>query len=299
MEFRMTFHAIERETIPDTSTERFLPSNNKDIKILRDSHIIFGGLSQLDKGFYAERPTYNDHHTLIITMSGYGTFEMENGEIFELGPGQLFLSPVGSIGHKHYPSKGIWDIAWLRIKKEALWLNSESPNHIMRPCHNYREIYSAIDKLIIESLLNESGSMRLQELYAEMLYLYLRREFSISLSPETDEIRYRINRLWNMVNAQLADSWSVEKMAEIVGLSRTHFFRQCKQIYGMTPGDKVKSLKMIRAEQLLTNLNSPMYIISESIGYENPNSFISAFKAYFGMSPKKYRNHIHSDLLKK
>lgn len=288
----MRFNAITRENIPDSCFERFLPSDSKGIAILESSNIQLGGMSILKRGFYAERARARDYHILNITVKGSGRYEMEDGEVFTVGPGEMFISTADSLGHKHYPEMDDWELIWFQIGKEAAWFTPLEERFILKRCNHLKEIYNTMDLLIKESLSDEDGSLRLQQTFAESLLIYLKREISEQLSPETDEIRYRINKLWNQVNSHLPGKWSVEEMARIVGLSRSHFFRQCMKIYGITPGEKVKSLKMIRAKQMLINLDSPIYIISESVGYENPNAFISAFKVYYGESPKRYKRSV-------
>lgn len=47
---------------------------------------------------------------------------------------------------------------------------------------------------------------------------------------------------------------------------------------------------MEKACELLGDIQYKSYDIAYYIGYDNPKNFSRAFKAYFGMTPKEYRN---------
>ena len=48
--------------------------------------------------------------------------------------------------------------------------------------------------------------------------------------------------------------------------------------------------KMKKSCKLLGYIQYKSYDIAYYIGYDNPKNFSRAFKAYFGMTPKEYRN---------
>ena len=58
----------------------------------------------------------------------------------------------------------------------------------------------------------------------------------------------------------------------------------------MSPMNKVLSLKMERAEQLLWREHLQIYQVAERVGYNNQFAFSVAFKRQFGMSPREYIN---------
>ena len=285
----MEFRAHETEYIPDSCNERFLPTGKSGVVLLERTQIILGGISQLRKGFFAERPKNRDYHILIFTLEGQGNFEFENGESFTSKKGELVYSPAWGMGHRHIPGGERWDLMWLRFHRTAAWLPKINSEFQHRRSRFISEIYHCVASIIKESVNHELQGERLLEIYSEMLNLYLRREFSQALTPDLEDIRFRMNQIWDSVNDNLSERWPTERLANMMGMSRTLFFKHCRELFCMTPGEKIKSLRMKRAEQLLVNLQSPIYLIAEAVGYENPNSFISVFSAYFGRSPLQYR----------
>ena len=279
----MKFRAHETQYIPDSCNERFLPSGKDSVK----KRILCGGISRLCKGFFAERPKNRDYHILIFTLEGQGIFEFENGASFTSKKEDLVYSPASGIGHRHIPATEYWDLMWLRFDRAAAWLINTEFQH--RRSRYIYQIYHCVENIIKESIVHELRTDRLLEIYSEMLDLYLHREFSQALNPNLEDIRFRMNQVWDSVNANLSKQWPTEKLAEMMGMSRTLFFKHCRELFGMTPGEKIRALRMKRAEQLLVNFQSPVYLIAQAVGYENPNSFISVFSAYFGQSPLQYR----------
>jgi AraC-like DNA-binding protein len=51
----------------------------------------------------------------------------------------------------------------------------------------------------------------------------------------------------------------------------------------------VRKTRMTHATALLRNTTTPIADISYMIGYENPESFIRAFKKMYTVSPSQYR----------
>ena len=283
----MGFRAYEY--VPENCNERFLPAGKNGVNLLKRKQILQGGISQLRKGFFAERPKGRGYHILIYTLEGQGSFEFENGESLTCKKGELVFSPARGMGHRHIPCGERWDLLWLRFHRAAAWLPRVDAEFQHLKSRFLSEIYNCVENIIKESMSHELRSERLLELYSEMLDLYLRREFFQALTPNMEAIRFRMNQIWDIVNANLSKRWPMERLAKMMGISRTLFFKHCHKLFGMTPGEKVKDLRMKRAEQLLVNFENPVYLVAEAVGYKNPNSFISAFSAYFGQSPLQYR----------
>ena len=54
--------------------------------------------------------------------------------------------------------------------------------------------------------------------------------------------------------------------------------------------DFVNRHRIDLAKQMLCTTNEPIYIISETIGFDNDRSFRRVFKKYEGIGPLEYRN---------
>ena len=62
-----------------------------------------------------------------------------------------------------------------------------------------------------------------------------------------------------------------------------------KEHLGCTFSELVRRMRFQAAEDYLINSDMSVNQISETLGYENPENFIRAFKKNFGMTPARYR----------
>lgn len=83
---------------------------------------------------------------------------------------------------------------------------------------------------------------------------------------------------------------SLEDAATQVNLSSSYLSRIFKEKCGMGFSDYLLKIKMEKACELLNDIQYKSYDIAYYIGYDNPKSFSRAFKVYYGMTPKEYRN---------
>ena len=83
---------------------------------------------------------------------------------------------------------------------------------------------------------------------------------------------------------------SLEDAAVQVSLSPSYLSRIFKEKCGMGFSDYLTKTRMEKACELLGDIQYKSYDIAYYIGYDNPKNFSRAFKAYFGMTPKEYRN---------
>ena len=84
---------------------------------------------------------------------------------------------------------------------------------------------------------------------------------------------------------------SLENTALHVHLSPGYFSKLFHKITLVTFSDYLIQCKMERAAELLQNIDFKMYEISLMVGYDNPKNFTRAFKQYFNVTPREYRNH--------
>lgn len=84
-------------------------------------------------------------------------------------------------------------------------------------------------------------------------------------------------------------NFSIEFLAEKIGLSRSNLFRKVKGLTGLSPSEFITQIKMNHAAELLKN-NKGIRISSVAFesGYNDPRYFSTTFKKFFGKSPKDY-----------
>ncbi|RUL69438.1 AraC family transcriptional regulator [Dyella choica] len=81
------------------------------------------------------------------------------------------------------------------------------------------------------------------------------------------------------------EPWSLERMAECAGMSRTAFANTFREVVGQTPADYLSDWRMALAQSRLREGHS-IKMLADELGYANPSALSRAFTAKVGMSPR-------------
>lgn len=91
-----------------------------------------------------------------------------------------------------------------------------------------------------------------------------------------------------IVHRQYAEHWTVEDLANKVGMSRTAFAVRFKNLVGMPPLEYLTQWRMLIACRAL-KAGKSLSAVAESVGYASDTAFNAAFKRATGQSPGRYR----------
>jgi two-component system response regulator YesN len=83
--------------------------------------------------------------------------------------------------------------------------------------------------------------------------------------------------------------FSLEQVAEYVGVSKNHFSRVFHKVTGKKFWDYVTQLRMEKAKELLKQSNSSNYEICRAVGYESEFYFSRMFKRVVGVAAQQFR----------
>lgn len=86
-----------------------------------------------------------------------------------------------------------------------------------------------------------------------------------------------------------ATPWSLDTLASHVGMSRTNFAVQFKQLVGRSPIDYLTEWRMSLAQTTLQNSDKTILSVAIEFGYHSESSFSRAFKKVTGYSPSEVR----------
>ncbi|WP_434363010.1 AraC family transcriptional regulator [Parasalinivibrio latis] len=100
----------------------------------------------------------------------------------------------------------------------------------------------------------------------------------------------RISRALQLLHDHPKRSWTLELVAEQVGMSRAAFAKRFTSMVGRPMFGYLTDLRMQRAQELLRESMLPVYEIAEEVGYESERAFTLAFKKQIGTTPKRYRD---------
>lgn len=123
----------------------------------------------------------------------------------------------------------------------------------------------------------------------------LNKMYRAEMGKETPKpvIESAEEKLYNRINetliSHIEDSgFSVLQLSEEVGISRVHLNRKMKLRYGMSPTAFIKAFRLKQAAYLLVNNKVSISEVVYKVGFSSHSYFTTAFREYFGMSPKEF-----------
>lgn len=164
--------------------------------------------------------------------------------------------------------------------------------------HLQQESQRAVLRWSIEQLMEElrepqPGSLLIAQHLAHMMLLQALR-LHLSDAPHG-----RVGWLFALADKQMGAAisalheapghrWTLQKLAERVGMSRSTFAQKFKDTVGESPMEYLTRWRMLMAGDRLVNSTEPVSVISLALGYESEAAFSTAFKRVMGCSPRQY-----------
>lgn len=100
------------------------------------------------------------------------------------------------------------------------------------------------------------------------------------------------SRMMQLIERNVGNSeFSVESLADTIGLSRAQMYRRCKQLTGNSPVEILRIQRMQRAGQLLSTTDQNISEVTYACGFTSPSYFTKCFKEHYGMSPTDFVRH--------
>ena len=84
------------------------------------------------------------------------------------------------------------------------------------------------------------------------------------------------------------DPWTLQSLAERVGMSRSVFALRFRETVGATPMEYLTRWRMLLAADRLKNSPDGLSAIAQSLGYESDSAFGKTFRRVMGCSPRQY-----------
>jgi len=225
-----------------------------------------------------------------FTISGRGRIDLKTGSR-DLAPGSLMI--VSTPGpHIYYLPKDSesWEFVFLIIKgREALRLTRILETTLGNVIDT-RGLSGTVS--LLYEALNIFLTSGLDDIYANSSYTY---RLFMTLFSEVQGFGASINSegrfpdLIQFLKYNLHRDISVDEMAKVMNLSRSHFTRIFTEEMNTTPRKFLEDLRLKIAVQRLFDEQLNVNETAASCGFKDNNYFCRLFKKHYGISPGKYR----------
>jgi AraC-like DNA-binding protein len=93
----------------------------------------------------------------------------------------------------------------------------------------------------------------------------------------------------HQIHRRPAHQWTVQRLSEVAGMSRTAFNRRFADAVGTSPMAYVTDLRLDTAAQLLRGTDAPLASIARTVGYSTEFAFAAAFRRRYDVAPGRFR----------
>ena len=100
------------------------------------------------------------------------------------------------------------------------------------------------------------------------------------------------------IDNHFTEKLSLDTLSRVAAMSRNHFLTVFKKVTGMTSVQYINILKLSHAQHLLLFSKKTLEQIAAEIGFYDKSRLSNAFKHYFAMTPKQYKNRYINEHLK-
>lgn len=264
--------------IPDGSQEWFLFFGTFRPDNRYYSQPLIGGISEFRPGYRVERECYYAHE-LIIPQQGELVCN-RNGVDRVVRPNEALFLPSQS-GHI-YGSNSELRMLWFHILPYMV-CNDQTPDFFVRQAQFPVEISLLCQLLHMEERRHCDNIAAT----AAKLWDYIKAELSLK---EQEHRYYSVfEQVYDCVRQRIDEPWSVADMAQLACLSESHFYALSQEIYGSTPHDILKGLRMQAASAMLLRTGDDLDRIAARVGYADRFSFSKAFRKHYQCSPRDFR----------
>ena len=111
----------------------------------------------------------------------------------------------------------------------------------------------------------------------------------MAAGPTERNHRERIARAVNAIVEEPTSNLRLDDLARLAHFSPFHFHRVYAGVVGETTAATIRRVRLALASRLLTNSTESITQVGLAVGYDSPQAFTRAFRAFTGQSPRAFR----------
>jgi AraC-like DNA-binding protein len=253
--------------------------------------VLSGHSIETSKAYYNDGKTedISSYGVWQYTLAGKGRIDLKNGS-HDLLPGSLMIVSVPG-PHVYYLPEDLpsWEFVFLvMIGREAIRITKLIERHLGNVLETDKTqktlslLYEMLDKLFS----GEINDPFVNSCYTYRICMTLLEELADTGSVLREQ---PFAELIEFLKDNLRRDISVEEMADVMHLSRSHFTRIFSKEMGMSPRMYLEDLRLKTALGLLFKEQMSVKETAALCGIYDVNYFCRLFKKRYGISPGKYR----------
>jgi AraC-like DNA-binding protein len=236
------------------------------------------------------------HHSFWLIVKGKGTFKI-NGTIYPAEPGKLFFFSPGMLVERNTDPEQPIEYYFVRFhytetyEEKEQWISRNAsdcpfPLQGMYSMQNTPQLIYLMEQLF--ALWQRRGHMTAmrRKILLHEFFLALLQDFRAQKIAGDTTAAIELTQEFMVQHYQ--EPLTLEQLAQLAGLSVSHYSRLFKKYIGYSPIDFLTHLRMDRAKELLVLSDYRLKSIAGSVGYVDEFYFSRIFKKVVGLSPREY-----------
>jgi AraC-like DNA-binding protein len=200
------------------------------------------------------------------------------GEVLDTSEGRCYIAGG------HFPFAGVAAEMILRSLPSIVHIRRESDKAAMR---------WSLERMRAELSQPQPGtSLIAQHLAYTMLIQALRLHLTDAESTGPGWLAALADKQMSLAIVSMHGApgygWTLQSLAEKVGMSRSVFALRFRETVGVTPMEYLTRWRMLLAADRLKNSSDGLAAIAQLLGYESESAFGKAFRRVMGCSPRQY-----------
>lgn len=243
-------------------------------------------------------PAARNHYLFHYVHSGKGILmapdEQGRNVTWQVKAGQGFMLFPGQVTTYVADAEDPWTYSWiefdgLKIQPalEAMELRSSAPVWKSRDDQARETMIREMQTIVHhtdESILEITGHLYL------FFASFCKAGTHAPVRPSSSLADFYVREAISFFELHYSENITIEETAAALGISRNYLAKIFRKIAGSSPQEFLMRYRMNQAAMLLSVSEEKIADIARRVGYENQLHFSRAFKSFFGVSPRAYRN---------
>ncbi len=228
-------------------------------------------------------------HELILCLKGSG-YARVHGKTHAVKAGDFVWI---NCHHPHEHGAIVsdpWEVYWIRIegpRLEQIYTLLRANDHPVFPQFTpesaapiYQEIFQLLEKKSPES--------------APLIHVAVAKLVAMALCTRQEQAKQKsipplLQKTLDHMRLFYFQQISIADLAEMSGLSQSHFARVFKSTFGASPITWLRNERIRQAKRRLSESTDPIQQIGEQVGYRDRFFFSKDFKKCTGLTPREFR----------
>lgn len=228
----------------------------------------------------------------IIRRGNLPSLHGQYGDLSEAGPKLIFFpyAPPQDLQALLQAADAEFVCATVDMGGDANPIARALPNPVLVPLAEAEALGAVADILMEEALSPRCGGRAVVDRLCEVVVIRLLRHIIEAGQAEPGLLAGLAHPNLSLAIVAIHDgpgrNWRLEDLADVAGMSRTHFANSFRETVGVPPGEYLSGWRLTLARTEIAK-GVPLKVVAGRIGFSSSAALSRAFSRRFGFTPRE------------